>query len=41
MGMSSSGYYKYSSNLRKKFGLKESDTNIDIFLRDIIDNVSY
>ena len=41
MGMSSSGYYKYSSNLRKKFGLKESDTNINIFLRDIIDNASY
>lgn len=41
MGMSSSGYYKYSSNLRKKFDLKESDTNIDIFLRNLIEDKSH
>ncbi len=35
MGMSQSGYYKFSSNLRKKFALKEKDTNIDIFLRNL------
>lgn len=35
MGMSQSGYYKFSSNLRKKFALEEKDTNIDIFLRNL------
>lgn len=36
IGMSASGYYKFSSNLRKKFNLVESDTNIDIFLRNLL-----
>lgn len=35
MEMRQSGYYKFSSNLRKKFALEEKDTNINIFLRNL------
>ena len=30
------GHYKLSSAIRKKFGLSEHDTNLDIFLREIL-----
>lgn len=30
------GHYKLSSVIRKKFGLSEHDTNLDIFLRKIL-----
>lgn len=30
------GHYKLSSVIRKKFGLSEHDTNLDIFLREIL-----
>lgn len=40
MGMSSSWYYKFSSNLRKKFDLEEKDTNIDIYLRNLFEKTA-
>ena len=30
------GHYKLSSTIRKKFGLSEHDTNLDIFLRETL-----
>lgn len=32
-------HYKFSSNIRKKFGLTEHDTNMDIFIREIFKKV--
>jgi hypothetical protein len=34
-------HYKYSSNVRKKFGLTEHDTNLSLFLQKIFKEICY
>ena len=34
MGLTDQSYYNFSSNIRRKLGLKEYKTNLDIFLRE-------
>ena len=42
MGLTDQSYYNFSSNIRRKLGLKEYRTNLDIFLREKLEefNVS-
>ena len=41
MGLTDQSYYNFSSIIRKKLGLKEYKTNLDIFLKNKIEELNY